>query len=43
MLRTGLAKETVRRFYRAQTVDELLAKIMDGRPSLPDDYKPFLP
>ncbi len=40
--RTGLAKETVRRFYRAQTAGELLAKTMDGRPSLLDDYKPYL-
>jgi transposase len=42
MRRTGLAKETVRRFYRARTVDEVLAKTMDGRPSLLDDYKPYL-
>jgi transposase len=42
MRRTGLAKETVRRFYRAQAVEEVLAKTMDGRPSLLDDYKPYL-
>jgi hypothetical protein len=39
---TGLAKETIRRFYRAATIDELLAKVRDGRPSLLDDYKPYL-
>jgi transposase len=42
MRETGLAKETVRRFYYAGTVDELLAKVRDGRPSLLDDYKPYL-
>jgi transposase len=42
MRQTGLAKETVRRFYRAATVDELLAKVTDGRPSVLDDYKPYL-
>jgi len=42
MRETGLAKETVRRFYRAATVDELLAKAMDGRPSVLDEHKPHL-
>jgi transposase len=39
MRETGLARETVRRFYRAATADELLG---GGRPSLLDDYQPYL-
>ena len=42
MRETGLAKETVRRFYHAETADELLAKVKDGRPSLLDEHKPYL-
>jgi hypothetical protein len=36
------AKETVRRFYRASTVDDLLAKPRAGRASVLDEFKPYL-
>jgi hypothetical protein len=42
MRETGLAKETVRRFYYAESVDELLATVKDGRPSILDEHKPYL-
>jgi transposase len=38
----GLAKETVRRFYRAAGLEELLVKPRAGRPSKLDGYKPHL-
>jgi hypothetical protein len=37
-----LAKETVRRFFRADNVEDLLAKPRAGRTSLLDAYKPYL-
>jgi transposase len=42
MRETGLAKETVRRYWRAGSAGELLTKIKGGRPSLLDEHKPYL-
>ena len=39
---TGLSKGTVSRFYHAAAVTELLTRVQDGRPSVLDDYKPYL-
>jgi transposase len=38
----GLARNTVRRFARATTWQELVVGKWQGRPSLLDDYKPYL-
>lgn len=39
---TRLAKETVRKFYRATSVEEVTATSRAGRPSMLDEFKSYL-
>jgi transposase len=42
MRELGLAKETVRKFYRASSAEEVTATSRAGRPSVLDEFKPYL-
>jgi hypothetical protein len=42
MAELHLAKETVRKFARAASADELLARPLAGRPGILDEHKPYL-
>ncbi|WP_347177275.1 ISL3 family transposase [Parafrankia sp. EAN1pec] len=42
MRELGLAKETVRKYYRAATIEDVLAKTRDGRGSVLRRWEPYL-
>jgi transposase len=42
MRKLGLAKETVRKFHRATSVAQVTATARAGRPSVLDEFKPYL-